>query len=47
MPGAPALGQRLVVPRTLLPEKYRDPELAGLVREVKAGQENVINLALD
>jgi hypothetical protein len=47
MPGSAEPGQRYPVPRALLPEKYRDPELAGLVREVKAGGENVIDFPLD
>lgn len=34
-------------PRTLVPEKYRDPELSGLACEVKAGQENGINFNLE
>ncbi len=47
MPAGPASGQPYPIPRSLLPEKYRDPELAGLVREVKAGSDNVIDFALD
>ena len=47
MPEAPPPGQRYLVPRSLLPEKYRDPELAGLVREVKPGGENVIDFVLE
>jgi hypothetical protein len=35
------------VPRSLLPEKYRDPELSGLSCEVKAAQENKIDFNLD
>src|SRR5688572_11562379 len=27
--------EQLVIPRSLIPEKYRDAELSGLVREVK------------
>jgi hypothetical protein len=34
-------------PRSLVPEKYRDPELSGLACEVKAGQENGINFNLE
>ncbi len=46
--GQPAkAGQDFVLPRSLLPEKYRDPELSGLVREVKASQENTIDFHLD
>ncbi len=33
--------------RSLLPDKYRDPELSGLVREVKAGQENLLDFRLE
>ena len=47
MPEAPPPGQRYLLPRSLLPEKYRDPELAGLVREVKVGGENVIDFVLE
>ena len=39
-------GQRLL-PRSLLPEKYRDPELSGLVCEIKAGQDNCIDFNLE
>lgn len=35
------------VPRSLLPDKYRDPELSGLVREVKSGQENILEFRLE
>jgi hypothetical protein len=34
------------VPRSLVPAKYRDPELSGLECEVKAGQSNHINFDL-
>jgi hypothetical protein len=33
-------------PRSLVPEKYRDPRLSDLVCEVKPGEENVINFNL-
>jgi hypothetical protein len=39
-------GQR-PVPRSLLPDKYRDPELSGLVCEIKAGQDNRIDFNLE
>lgn len=42
-----APGERFMVPRSLVPEKYRDPELSGLACEVKAGQENPINFNLE
>jgi hypothetical protein len=35
------------VPRSLIPEKYRDPELSGLACEVKLGFENTINFNLE
>jgi hypothetical protein len=40
-------GELYAVPRSLLPVKYRDPELAGLEREIKAGSENCIDFNLD
>jgi hypothetical protein len=46
MPARPA-GQAYPVPRSLLPEKYRDPDQAGLVREIKANGDNHIDLNLD
>jgi hypothetical protein len=46
-PGRPADGQPYAMPRSLIPERYRDPELAGLLREVKAGQANLINFDLE
>lgn len=45
--GAAVKGQRFTVPRSLVPEKYRDPELSGLSCEVKGGQENTINFNLE
>jgi hypothetical protein len=36
-----------VVPRSLLPERFRDPQLSGLVREVMAVPDNVIDLDLN
>lgn len=43
-PGEPA--PRWLPRRSLLPEKYRDPDLSGLCQEVKANQVNIINLDL-
>jgi hypothetical protein len=40
-------GQAFGVPYSLLPDRYRDPELSGLVCEVKAGRENAINFNLE
>jgi hypothetical protein len=34
-------------PRSVVPEKYRDPELSGLSCEVRGGQENCIDFDLD
>lgn len=42
-----ATGQRFQVPRSLIPEKYRDPELSGLSCEVKPDKENGINFNLE
>ena len=38
---------RFLLPQSLLPDKYRDPDLSGLACEVKAGQENVLDFDLD
>jgi hypothetical protein len=46
-PPQPLPGQRYAVPQSILPERYRDPDLCGLTREVKAGQANVIDLDLE
>jgi hypothetical protein len=46
MPASPPPGQSFSVPRSLLPEKYRDPELSGLTCEVKANKDNEINFHL-
>jgi hypothetical protein len=40
-------GQGFTIPKSLLPEKYRDPEVSGLSCEVKAARENTINFNLD
>jgi hypothetical protein len=45
--GGLAPGQILVVPRSVLPAKYQDPQMSGLTCEVKPGQENTINLNLE
>jgi hypothetical protein len=37
----------LNLPRSLIPEKYRDPELSGLSCEVRGGQVNGIDFDLD
>jgi hypothetical protein len=37
----------LIMPRSLLPEKYRDPELSGLSCQVRSRQENCIDFDLD
>lgn len=36
-----------IAPRSYLPARYRDPELSGLVREVRPGVENVLDFDLD
>jgi hypothetical protein len=45
--GTLAPGQVLVVPRSVLPAKYQDPQLSGLSCEVKSGKENTINFNLE
>jgi hypothetical protein len=42
-----ALGADRGVPHSLLPEKYRDPELSGLICEVKPGRANTLNFRLE
>jgi hypothetical protein len=46
-PGPATSGDPFRIPRSLLPEKYRDPELSGLIREVKADRANCIDFNLD
>ena len=40
-------GNGAYVPRSLLPDKYRDPDLSGLGCEVKPGHDNQINFNLE
>jgi hypothetical protein len=40
-------GKPFVIPRSLLPEKYRDPELSGLTCEIKSDQENRVDFHLE
>lgn len=42
-----AAGGVLVPPRSLVPEKYRDPHLSGLRCEVQAGRDNRIDFQLE
>jgi hypothetical protein len=44
---APAPGPPFAAPHSLLPEKYRDPDLSGLTCEVKAGRSNLFHFNLD
>jgi hypothetical protein len=46
-PGPASPGLPFPIPYSLVPEKYRDPDLCGLAREVKAGQNNVFDLDLE
>jgi hypothetical protein len=46
-PAPAAQGPRYSVPRSLLPEKYRDPDLSGLACEVKSGAARVVDFKLD
>jgi hypothetical protein len=43
----PTSGKSFAVPRSLLPDKYRDPQLSGLSCEVKAERVNGINFNLE
>ncbi|MBI3411217.1 MAG: hypothetical protein HY040_23020 [Planctomycetes bacterium] len=45
--GGQASGERFVIPPSLIPERYRDPELSHLTCEIKAGRSNTINFNLD
>ena len=47
MPAQPEAGERFPIPHSLLPEKYRNPDLAELVREVVPGKANQIDLSLE
>jgi hypothetical protein len=46
---APATGPdgQPTIPRSLVPEKYRDPELSGLSCEVEAGRDNKVDINLE
>jgi hypothetical protein len=44
---SPRRNEDLIAPRSLLPEKYRDPELSGLSCQVRGGQENRIDFDLE
>jgi hypothetical protein len=43
----PPQGVRFNYPLPVIPEKYRDPDLSGLCREVKASEMNVIDFDLE
>jgi len=43
--GAPG-GEHVIVPQSLVPDRYRDPQLSGLVCEVKADQSNAFDFNL-
>ncbi|MBV9125948.1 MAG: carboxypeptidase regulatory-like domain-containing protein [Planctomycetes bacterium] len=40
-------GQPIGIPRSRLPDKYRDPELSGLTCEIQAGVQNGWNFNLE
>ena len=44
---SPSHNRPFALPRSLIPEKYRDPELSGLVCEIRPGRENCINFNLE
>ncbi len=43
---APVSGDARAVPQSLLPDRYRDPELSQLSCEILAGQDNTVDLDL-
>jgi hypothetical protein len=43
----PAQPDARLLPHSLLPDKYRDPELSGLVCEIRARQDNCIDFNLE
>lgn len=43
----PVAGQRFPIPHSLLPERYRDPEMSMLSCDVKVSRPNNINFDLD
>lgn len=45
--GASVPGERFATPLSLIPEKYRDPELSRLTCEVKPAPNNILNFNLD
>ena len=45
-PTMPSVGEPFAVPLSLVPDRYRDPELSKLVCEVKADQVNVFDFNL-
>jgi hypothetical protein len=44
---APVNAQGYAVPQSLVPDRYRDPQLSGLVCEVKRDQPNVFDFNLE
>lgn len=46
-PSAAAPGQKYPMPRSLLPEKYSDPDLSDLSCDIRAGQDNGFNFHLE
>src|SRR5262249_29647890 len=46
-PSQPRWGHPPAPPRSLVPDKFRDPELSGLTCEVLPGRENLINFNLE
>jgi hypothetical protein len=47
VPSITGTGRRFVLPRPLIAEKYRDPELSGLACEVHVGRDNSIDWDLE
>ncbi len=40
-------GYQFAIPTSLIPERYRNPDLSGLSREVHRGEKNVLAINLD
>src|SRR5262249_46851072 len=47
MPEGPTEGGKVVAPITLVPEKYRSPDLSGLSCEVRTDRDNRIDFNLE
>ena len=46
-PSRRAFQESNALPRSLIPNKYRDPEMSGLTCQIKANQDNVVDFHLE